>query len=56
MSCDICGRGSCSEMFHSAAEQKRFEKVIEAFEYARALREEVRNEEEEEEEEDATGN
>ncbi len=51
MSCDICGRGSCRESFHSLEEQERFEKVIEAFEKARALRAKVRAEIEEEESE-----
>lgn len=43
MSCDICGRGSCSESFHSLEEQERYEKVIEAFEKARELRAKVRD-------------
>lgn len=37
--------------FHSGDEQRRYEKVIEAFEKARDLREQVRNEEAEEEQE-----
>lgn len=43
MSCDICGRGSCCTSFHSLDEQNRYEKVIEAFDRARDLRAEVRN-------------
>ena len=27
MACKICGRSSCSEPFHSAGEQRRFEKI-----------------------------
>jgi transcription elongation factor Elf1 len=57
MSCDICGRGSCTESFHSLEEQERYEKVIDAFEKARDLRAKVRAEialEEQETEEDAT--
>ena len=42
--CDICGRGSCCESFHSLEEQKRYEKVIEAFDKARELRQMVRDE------------
>lgn len=38
MSCDICGRGSCCPMFHSGEEQRRFKKVIEAFDRAREMR------------------
>lgn len=49
MSCDICGRGSCTESFHSLEEQERYEKVIEAFEKARELRAQVRAELEAEE-------
>lgn len=49
MSCDICGRGNCTESFHSLEEQERYEKVIEAFEKARELRAKVRAEIEEEE-------
>lgn len=44
MSCDICGRGSCCPMFHSGEEQRRFEKVIEAFDKARELRQQVNEE------------
>ena len=44
MMCDICGRGSCTAMFHPLEEQKRYEGVIEAFERARDLRERVRSE------------
>lgn len=44
MSCDICGRGSCTPCFHSGDEQRRFEKVIEAFDKARELRQAVREE------------
>lgn len=51
MSCDICGRSSCTSSFHSIAEQERYEKVIEAFEKARTLRARVRNEIDAEEEE-----
>lgn len=42
--CDICGRASCSEAFHSLEEQTRFEKVIEAFDRARELRRQTREE------------
>lgn len=42
MSCDICGRGSCIEAFHSQEEQDKYVKVIEAFEKARAIRAQVR--------------
>lgn len=42
MSCDICGRGACANWMHSADEQKRYEKVIDAFDRARELRDEVR--------------
>jgi len=45
--CDICGSSSCASWMHSAEEQARYEKVIEAFDRARALREEVRNAEKE---------
>jgi transcription elongation factor Elf1 len=51
MGCDICGRGSCTTAFHSIAEQERYEKVIEAFDHARELREQVRNEDQEDNEE-----
>lgn len=43
MSCDICGRGSCCNSFHSLEEQERYEKVIAAFDRARELRDEVRH-------------
>ena len=46
--CDICGRGSCCESFHSLEEQQRYEKVIEAFDRARELRQQVRDEIDEE--------
>ena len=52
MSCDICGKGSCTVSFHSLAEQERYEKVIEAFEKARDLRDKIRNETSDEESED----
>lgn len=42
MSCDICGRGACIPSFHSLEEQKQFEKVIDAFDRARDLRERTR--------------
>jgi transcription elongation factor Elf1 len=42
--CDICGRGSCCTSFHSLEEQSRYEKVIEAFDKARELRQMVRDE------------
>ena len=48
--CDICGRGACYPSFHSIEEQNRYEKVIEAFEHARGLREEVRQQIREEQE------
>lgn len=41
MSCDICGRGACANWMHSNEEQKQYEKVIEAFDKARSLRDEV---------------
>ena len=44
MSCDICGRRNCSRVFHSIAEQNKYEKVTEAFDKARELREQVRSE------------
>ena len=43
--CDICGRGSCANWFHSSEEQDRYAKVIEAFDRARELRDQVRAEE-----------
>ena len=49
--CDICGRGSCANWMHSQEEQERYEKVIEAFDRARELRKQVRNDIEEEERE-----
>lgn len=49
MSCDICGRSSCTESFHSIEEQKRYEKVCEAFERARQMRQQVRDQIDEEE-------
>lgn len=52
MSCDICGRSSCTESFHSLEEQKRYEKVCEAFERARQLRQQVRDQMDEEEAEE----
>jgi transcription elongation factor Elf1 len=42
--CDICGRSSCTESFHSLEEQERYSKVIEAFERARELRAQLRQE------------
>jgi hypothetical protein len=42
MSCDICGRGACANWMHSEDQQRRYEKVIDAFDRARQLREEVR--------------
>jgi transcription elongation factor Elf1 len=44
MSCDICGRGSCCESFHSIEEQFRYSKVVEAFDNAREMRAKVREE------------
>ena len=41
MSCDICGRSSCAAWMHSLEEQERFENVIEAFDRARALRDQL---------------
>lgn len=41
MSCDICARESCCPSFHSFEDQKRFEKVIEAFDQAREMRTEL---------------
>lgn len=46
--CDICGRSSCCAAFHSPEEQDRYEKVIEAFDRARELRQQVRDELDEE--------
>lgn len=43
--CDICGRGSCANWMHSAEQQRRYEKVIDAFDRARELREQVRADE-----------
>lgn len=43
MSCDICGRGACAAWMHSFEEQERYSKVIEIFEHARELRDEIRN-------------
>lgn len=51
MSCDICGRGACTPAFHSLEEQERFEKVIELFDKARALRAEL-NEKDDDDERD----
>lgn len=42
MSCDICARSSCAAWMHTAEEQKQFEKVIDAFNYARQLRDDAR--------------
>jgi hypothetical protein len=39
--CDICGRASCAAMFHSLEEQERYADVIEAFQHARDLRDQV---------------
>lgn len=47
--CDICGRGSCTESFHSIEEQDRYSDVIAAFDAARDLRDKVRAEIEAEE-------
>lgn len=44
MSCDICGRESCEPWFHCVEQQRRFEKVIEAFEKARQLRRKLNEE------------
>ncbi len=49
MSCAICGRGSCIPMFHSIEEQTEYEPVIEMFDRARELREEIRSRQNEEE-------
>lgn len=49
MSCDICGRSSCAESFHSLEEQARFEKSTALFEKARELRAKIRAEQNEEE-------
>jgi transcription elongation factor Elf1 len=49
MSCDICGSSSCVSSFHSFEEQERYEKVIEAFDHARSLREQIREDSELEE-------
>ena len=37
MSCEICGRGSCTRSFHSSDEQARFDRMQEAIEDPRAL-------------------
>jgi transcription elongation factor Elf1 len=50
MSCDICGRGSCTASFHSVDEYRRYEHVIELFEKAREERERVKHEDDEESE------
>lgn len=50
MSCDICGSSSCTESFHSLEEQKKYEKVTEAFRIAREMRDEIRLSESDEEE------
>ena len=42
--CDICGRGSCAAWMHSAEEQERYADVIEAFDRARDLRDQIRAE------------
>jgi epoxyqueuosine reductase QueG len=42
--CDICGKSSCCNSFHSLEEQEKFEPVIELFEKARELRKEIREE------------
>ncbi len=49
MACDICGRDSCCNSFHSLEEQEKYEKVIELFDKARELRNEIKNSVEEEE-------
>ena len=49
MACDICGRGNCTESFHSLEEQERYSDVIDLFEKARDLRSKVKNEIEQEE-------
>ena len=46
MACDICGRGSCADWFHSIEEQERYAEAIEAFERAREIRERIRSAEE----------
>lgn len=53
--CDICGRGSCCTSFHSLEEQERYEKVIEAFDRARELRQQVFDEIKEEERQQKQG-
>lgn len=50
--CDICGRGSCCESFHSLEEQERYAPAIALFEKARELRYEIKHEIEEESKED----
>jgi len=40
--CDICGRSSCATWMHSIEEQEKYSKVIELFEEARELRDEIR--------------
>lgn len=51
MSCDICGRGSCCDSFHSAEEQQRYAPAIELFDRARELRAKIRQEMDDEQEE-----
>ena len=51
MSCDICGRGSCTQSFHSLEVQEQFEIVIALFEKARELREQIQAEEQDADEE-----
>jgi hypothetical protein len=51
MTCDICGRGACANSFHSLAEQERYADVIAAFDRAREMRADLRDELAEEERE-----
>lgn len=41
--CDICGKVSCANWMHSSEEQEKYAKVIDAFDRARELREQVRH-------------
>ena len=44
MSCDICGRGSCAAWMHSSEEQERYAKAIDAFDRAREIRQQIKDE------------
>lgn len=46
--CAICGRGACSESFHSLEEQERYAPAIEAFEKYLEIREKIASQDEDE--------